>query len=166
MLSRPDPAIRRARGLRPGRARRFPGRAGDESGQALVEFVLVLPVVALVMGVAFNGWNAMQLSIRLTTAARAGAIQAANDLAANPAQTQAALAAATAAVNAEEGDTNVYQDTNSAAQDYVSMSTSSTTTSGGVTINMVTITISQTSATLVPIVANLPVNAHATARYS
>lgn len=145
------------------------GRIGrDESGQALVEFVLVLPVVALLMGVAFNGWNALQLSIRLTSAARAGAIEAANDLAAKDSQ-QVAWDAATAAVNAEEGDTGVYQDTNAQAPDYVDMKTSTqevTSSNSTVQIQVVQITISQTSATLVPFVTNLSVNAHATARYA
>jgi len=148
------------------RARRRVRRG--ESGQALVEFVLVLPVVALLMGVAFNGWNALQLSIRLTSAARAGAIEAANDLAAKDSQ-QVAWDAATAAVNSEEGDTGVYQDKNAQAANYVDMTTSTQTVTSSdstVQIQVVQITISQTSATLVPFVTSLSVNAHASARYS
>ena len=61
----------------------------------------------LLLGVAFNGWNGMQESIRLTSAARAGAIVAANDLtstSSHPAMTQdQALDDATTAINAEEG---------------------------------------------------------------
>jgi len=144
-------------------AARLQGR--DDSGQALIEFVLVLPVVALLMGVAFNGWSGLQLSIRLTSAARAGAIQAANDLAAHPTQTQTAWNDATTAVNQEEGVTNVYQNTNGAADGYVNMAITTTTT-GGVTVNVVTVTISEVSFTLVPIVKNIGVSAHATARYS
>jgi Flp pilus assembly protein TadG len=154
---RPRPAAERRR-----------GRRGGESGQALVEFVLVLPVVALIMGVAFDGWNAMQLDIRLTSAARAGAIQAASDLAANDAP-QTAWDAATAAVNAEEGDTGVYQDTDPSAQNYVHMATSTqsvTAGNGPIAMNVVTITISRTPATLVPLVSTLSVNTTATARYS
>lgn len=140
-------------------------RGRDEAGQALIEFVLVLPVVALLMGVAFNGWSGLQLTIRLTSAARAGAIQAASDLAAHPTQTQTAWNDATTAVNQEEGATNLYQNTNRAADGYVSMS-ETTSTTGGVTINEVTVTISRVSVTLVPIAKNIGVSAHATARYS
>jgi Flp pilus assembly protein TadG len=165
-VTRPDrrwPEVRSRRRIPTAGRRRGPGR--DESGQALIEFVLVLPVVALIMGVAFNGWNAMQLDIRLTSAARAGAIQAVNDLANHDSQ-QTAWNDATAAVNAEEGDTNVYQNTNSSAQNYVGLSTTTETTATGIVIHTVTVTISQTSATLVPFVRNLSVNAKATARYS
>ena len=158
------------------------GRRRDESGQALVELALVLPLVALLMGVAFNGWNSVQLSLRLTSAARAGAIQAASDLTTdlvpNPnqplssAQKQTAWDAATTAVNQEEGVTNLYQDSNSGANNYVDMSTTMQTIpadSGdpqSVTINVVTITISRASANFVPFVGTFPVTAHATARYS
>ena len=152
------------------------GRRRDEGGQALVELVLVLPLVALLLGVAFNGWNGMQLAERLTSAARAGAIQAANELGnANPPATQTnqtVLDDATKAVNAEEGDggSAVYQDSNSGADDYVSMTTSqqtiSTPNGGTLNINVVTITITQRSSSLVPFVGTFPVTAHATARYS
>jgi len=145
------------------------GHRRGESGQALVEFVLVLPLVALLMGVAFTGWNAMQLSVRLTSAARAGAIQAAADLASGDSQAQAATDATTA-VNNEEGVSGVYQDSDPAAADYVSVSqpTSQTVsgTSGTTTINVVTVTISRTADTLVPFVGNIAVNTHATARFS
>jgi|GEM_PF-5916038 len=168
MSTRRDHRVVVARRLRPGpTAEPRHGRRHGESGQALVEFVLVLPVVALVMGVAFDGWNAMQLDIRLTSAARAGAIEAASDLAANDAP-QTAWDAATAAVNAEEGDTGVYQDTDPSAQDYVHMSTSTQTVASGngpIAMNVVTITISRTPATLVPLVSTLSVNTTATARY-
>jgi Flp pilus assembly protein TadG len=155
MTPHPDRATRRRR---------------DERGQAMVEFVLVLPVVALLMGVAFNGWSGMQLSIGLTSAARAGAIQAANELAADPnptgAQIQTAWNAATMAVNAEEGTNNTYQNTDSAAADYVSMSVSTQGISGGASINVVTVTISGTSFTLIPLVKSVGVTAHASARFS
>ena len=148
------------------------GRRRDESGQALVELVLVLPLVALLLGVAFNGWSGMQLSERLTSAARAGAIQAANDLGStNPPPAQTVLNDATKAVNAEEGVPGVYQDSDSSADDYVSMTPSQqtiTTPNGGppLIINVVTITITQRSSSLVPFVGTFPVTAHATARYS
>ena len=103
---------------------------------------MVLPLVALLLGVAFNGWSGMQLAVRLTSAARAGAIQAANELgSATPPPTPTVLNDATNAINAEEGVAGVYQNSNSAANDYVSM-TQSQTTSSGVTMNVVTITIS------------------------
>jgi len=146
------------------------GRRPDEAGQALVELVIVLPLVALLLGVAFNGWSGMQLAERLTSAARAGAIQAANELgSASPPSTQTVLDDATKAVNAEE-DSGVYQDSDSGADDYVSMTTSpqtiSTANGGTLNINVVTITITQRSSSLVPFVGTFPVTAHATARYS
>jgi Flp pilus assembly protein TadG len=150
-------------------------RRGDESGQALVEFALVLPLVALLMAVAFNGWNGIQLSLRLTSGARAGAIAAANYLAtqptqpANAAELQTAQDNATADVNAEE-NTTIYQDSNSSQPDYVGISTTSSSftdsTSATVTINVVRITISQVSVDLVPIVGAIGVSVHASAEYS
>lgn len=151
------------RSNRSGRIRAGLGR--DESGQALVELALVLPLMALLLGTAFNGWSAMQLSVRLTSAARAGAIEAANDLANAPAQTQTAWNDATSAVIQEEGDTTVYQNTNPSANDYVGMSVT-TQAQNGVTINVVTITITEPSVAFVPFVHDLSVGVHATARYS
>ena len=152
----------------PLRTHRPSSRSGrrDEAGTALVEFALVLPLLALLTGVAFNGWNGMQLDIGLTSAARAGAIQAANDLASDPTQTQAAQTDATTAINEEEGDTNVYQDTDQTANNYVGISEGTDTVASGVTINVVTITISRVSETLVPVVASFHVSVDASARYS
>ena len=126
---------------------------------------LVLPLVLLLMGAAFNGWSATQLSVRLTSAARAGAIEAAHDLSIDPALTQTALTDATTAINGEEGVTGVYQDTNAGADNYVSMS-ESTQVASGVTINVVTITITASSGPLIPFVRDLSVSAHAAASYS
>jgi len=126
--------------------------------------------VALLLGVAFNGWNGMQASIRLTSAARAGAIAAASDLSTTPdhaATTQpVALQDATTAINAEEGVPGVYQSVNSAANDYVSMSVQPSQNISGQSVNLVTITISQSGVSLVPFVGSLPVTTHATARYT
>jgi hypothetical protein len=108
----------------------------------------------------------MQLDIGLTSAARAGAIQAANDLASDPTQTQAAQTDATTAINEEEGDTNVYQDTDQTADNYVGLAVAPETVATGVTINVVTITISQVSETLVPVVGSFHVSVAASARYS
>jgi len=159
------------------RERRLAGH--DESGQSLVEMALVLPVVALIMAVAFNAWSGMQTDVRLTSAARAGVIVAANNLASDNtttpsgAQQQAALNAATAAINAEEGTTGVYQDGSSCTNDCVTMSppasdviTAATPTTPGLTIYVVTITITQTSGTLIPLVHDLTVTGTATARFS
>jgi Flp pilus assembly protein TadG len=157
---------------RPDRQSRV-GGSRDESGTALVELALVIPMVILLLGIAFNGWNAMQESIRLTSAARAGALAAAYDLS-NPGQPANGsydgqpADDATTAINAEE-NTNVYQDTDSGANDYVSMSTAQdilATGVNGVTINTVTITISEKSVSFVPFVGSFPVTTHATARYS
>lgn len=46
----------------------------------MVEMVVILPLVLILLSFAFMGWDSMQQSIRLTSAARAGAIKAANDL--------------------------------------------------------------------------------------
>ncbi len=146
-------------------------RRHDESGTALVELALVIPLVILLLGAAFNGWNGMQHSIRLTSAARAGALVAASDLTStpsHPATTQSqALADATNAINAEEGDTNVYQSVNSGANNYVSIAlTPNETISGHVAISVVTVTISHASVSFVPFVGSFPVTTHATARYA
>jgi Flp pilus assembly protein TadG len=147
-------------------------RHHDETGTALVELALVIPLVMLLLGVAFNGWNSMQESIRLTSAARAGAIVAAHDLtatASNPTGTSQKVADddATTAINAEEGATAVYQDTDSGANNYVSLTPNpNITISAGVTISTVTITISHSSVSFVPFVGSFPVTTHATARYA
>jgi Flp pilus assembly protein TadG len=145
-------------------------RCRDESGQALVEFALVLPLVILIVAVAFNGWDGMQKTIRLTSAARAGAIVAASDLAAGDSQ-QTAWNDAVTAINAEEGDTSVavYQNTNSSQPNYVNIATPQQTLSSGATtviVKVVTITVSPSSVTLVPYVGHISVTTHATARYS
>ena len=144
-----------------------PGRVASvrlgEAGQAMVEFVVLLPLVVLLFGVAFTGWQGMQTSIRLTTAARAGAIVAANDLKSGG----NALDDATLAVNQEEGVTNVYQDTSPSSDNYVSMSvTTDTLGSAGLTIDVVKISIAHTVLPLVPGVWKLSVTSSATARYS
>jgi Flp pilus assembly protein TadG len=142
----------------------------DESGTALVELALVLPLVILLLGAAFNGWNGMQSTIRLTSAARAGAIVAANDLTSNsthPATTtNQALVDATNSINQEEGTTNLYQSTDASANNYVSMSESTQNIATGVTMSVVTVTISHASVSFVPFVGSFPVTTHATARYS
>jgi len=146
-------------------------RCRDESGQSIVEAALVFPVLALMIGIGLTGWSAMQQSIRITSAARAGAIKAANDLAADlptptAPQLQTAHDDATAAVNQEEGLTNVYQDTNSAQNNYVNMTEATDTLNGtGVTIDLVTVTVWHQVGQWIPIVSGLTAGAHATARY-
>jgi Flp pilus assembly protein TadG len=130
----------------------------------MVEFVVILPLVLLLFGVAFTGWQGMQTSIRMTTAARAGALVAANDLQTGKGN---AWDDATLAVNQEEGVTNVYQDTSSAADNYVNMSvTTDTLNAAGLTIDVVQISITHTVLPLVPGVWKLSVTSSATARYS
>lgn len=130
----------------------------------------MLPLVILLLGIAFNGWNAMQESIRLTSVARAGAIVAAQDLSGpNGSNTRTVLDDATNAVNEEEfgpGVPGIYQDDDSSANNYVSMSPPTTQNANGLTIKVVTITISQSSASFVPFVGSFPVTTHATASYS
>ena len=136
-----------------------------------MEFALVLPLVILLMSVAFNGWNGIQLDLRLTGAARAGAIQAANILSGDASQIQAAQDAATSAINREEA-VSIYQDSDSSAPNYVGIATTQATAvdrSGiapQITMNVVTISISQASVTLVPVIGKIGVSAHATAEYS
>jgi Flp pilus assembly protein TadG len=137
----------------------------DETGTALVELALVIPLVMLLLGAAFNGWNGMQESIRLTSAARAGAILAANDLTTNPGAVGQAAIDATKAINAEEGTPGLYQSSSSGANNYVSVSTQSDTISSHITINVVTVTISHASVSFVPFVGSFPVTTHATARF-
>jgi Flp pilus assembly protein TadG len=140
-------------------------RAAGESGQAIVEFVLALPLVALLLGVAFNGWNSMDLSVQLTSAARAGAIQAANDLG-NSTSSQQAWNDATAAVNAEQGQTTLYQNTDPSAGNYVDMTTNpNETTTAGTVMKTVKITITTTPVALVPFVRSLSITSSATARW-
>jgi Flp pilus assembly protein TadG len=168
----------------PGTRRNGSHRRRDERGQALVEFALVLPLVILLVGVAFNGWNGIQLSLRLTSAARAGAIQAANDfandltdptlnpadLAPNSTYFASAWTDAKNAVNQEE-NTNIYQNSSSSNPYYVNMTETTQNVPADVnspssTIYIVTITISRASITLVPVVGNFAVSAQADARYS
>jgi Flp pilus assembly protein TadG len=170
--------------------RRRPWGRGEESGQALVEFALVLPLLILIMAVAFNGWNGMQLSQRLTSAARAGAIQAANDLATDlgnqlensptltgtpdqpcsgPSdQLSTALADATTDINNEEDSPGVYQCTDPTANNYVTLTTGQDNIGGTppLTMNVLTISITKVSVSLVPVVGNFFVSVHASARYS
>jgi hypothetical protein len=126
------------------------------------------------VGVAFNGWDAMQVSIRLTSAARAGAIAAANALADQETTTQAQQAA-TIAINQEEGGGSTFQDSPGQASqpNYVNIAVNpgeSLSNGGGIgssgTIGTVTITITPSSITLIPFVQQISVATHATARYS
>jgi Flp pilus assembly protein TadG len=150
-------------------------RRGDESGQALVEFALILPLVVLLIGVAFNGWNAMQLDIGLTSAARAGALQAANDLANNTFSDPSCTTVACDATNAinQEESTTIYQYTNPSAANYVSVTTPPQITipdtppgAPTVTMNIVDVSISPAAVDLIPYVGDISVNVHASARYS
>ena len=64
-------------------------------------------------------------------------------------------------------DTTIYQDTDSGANNYVSLTTApNITISAGVTISTVTITITHSSVSFVPFVGGFPVTTHATARYA
>jgi len=131
----------------------------------MVEMVLILPLVLFMVSAAFTGWDAMQETIRLTSAARAGAIKAANDIQAG--QSANALNDATVAVNQEENVNNVFQNTNPAATGYVKMVTATDNLNGsGASINVVTITISNVHVTAMPFVWNMTLTTSATARSS
>jgi Flp pilus assembly protein TadG len=166
MNRRPDPRPLGARWRHP--VRRGPGR--DESGQALVEFALVLPLLVLLVGIAFNGWDAMQVSIRLTSAARAGAIAAANALSLDE-PTNSVKQAAIDAINQEEGGGSTFQGDSSQPNSVsVVTNTSESLNDDGNgdtgTIGTVTVTITPSSITLIPFVQQISVATHATARYS
>jgi Flp pilus assembly protein TadG len=160
-------------------------RRGDEAGQSIVEMALILPFITLLIAIAFTGWNALQQTIRLTTATRSGAIKAANDLsgyiATNKLQCSAMVSGSTAwtndfsqsptpqddatsAINAEEGVTNTYQDNSASSDNYVSL-TSAIDNDAGVSVYVVTITISHQVATWFPFLSAPHVTATATARY-
>lgn len=131
----------------------------------MVEMAIIVPLVLMLLSVAVTGWSAMEQGIRLSSAARAGALKAANDLAAG--QGASAWNDATVVVNQEENVSNVYQDTNPAGADYVKMTKTADTLNGsGTTINVVTIAITNTTAAVMPFVWDISVNTSATARYS
>ncbi|MGH7746747.1 MAG: TadE/TadG family type IV pilus assembly protein [Candidatus Dormibacteria bacterium] len=77
-------------------------RHREAGGQSLVEFALSLPVLILLLAVAYVGWQAMHTVIALNGAARAGAVRAADDVRQKVATAQETTDV-TAAVNAEEG---------------------------------------------------------------
>ncbi len=152
---------------------------------------LVLPFVLLVLGAAYTGWDAMHRTIGLTSAARAGTISAANDLQ-NGKSCTTALTDATSAVNAEEGFTAppypytavtvasglapctttttcaaVTASAPATAGSCVTLATSTGTlsTGQGLTVGLVTITVTRSVATDLPIVPGIKVAANGTARY-
>jgi Flp pilus assembly protein TadG len=156
-------------------------RGRGESGQSIVEFALILPLIVLLMAIAFTGWDAMQQTIRLTSAARAGALQAAHDLSQYISQNSLTCAQmvpgqsgwttesptawnhATTAVNNEEGS-SAFQNSSSASDNYVNM-TESTDTNSGLTIYVVSVTVSHKVGAWIPVVSTQHVNTTATARY-
>ncbi|HZS15531.1 MAG TPA: TadE/TadG family type IV pilus assembly protein [Candidatus Dormibacteraeota bacterium] len=75
----------------------------------MVEFAVALPLFMLLIAVCFSASSAMNSSIGLTGAARAGAIAAANDVSANAnVALSTELADAVLAVNEEEGCGSCY----------------------------------------------------------
>jgi Flp pilus assembly protein TadG len=69
-----------------------------------VEFAISLPVLILLLALAFVGWEAVHTVIALNGAARAGAVTAANDVRHGVSQFQESTDV-TSAVNAEQGTT-------------------------------------------------------------
>ena len=142
----------------------------------MVELALVLPVFLLLVAVAFTGWDAIHQTIGLTSAARAGVIEAASDLQ-NAKPTPQALSDATAAINAEEGAANTYKcqtnpafgscTTSACANNCVTLGTStgSQTGAAGLTVDLVTVAISRSLSSDLPIVSGVKLVSSATARY-
>lgn len=69
-----------------------------------MEFAISMPVLILLLALAYVGWQAVHTVIALNGAARAGAVTAANDVRHGVSQTQES-ADVTSAVNAEQGST-------------------------------------------------------------
>ncbi len=86
----------------PGRSRLCTGRRHQAGGQSLVEFAISLPVLCLLLAVAYVGWQAVHTVIALNGAARAGAVTAANDVRKGLSTAQETTDV-TSAVNAEQG---------------------------------------------------------------
>ncbi len=132
---------------------------------------LILPVMMLILGAAYTGWDAMRQTIGLSSATRAGVIMAANDL--QNSKSASDLLDATAAINAEEGVNGLFTYSGEPGKppgyvctnNCVSLTTSAPGISGVATFGLVTITITRSVGTDLPIVPGINVAAHATARY-
>jgi Flp pilus assembly protein TadG len=88
----------------PGRSRSCTRRRREAGGQSLVEFAISLPVLILMLALAYVGWQAVHTVIALNGAARAGAVTAANDVRHGVSQSQESTDV-TGAVNGEQGST-------------------------------------------------------------
>ena len=150
------------------------------SGQSLIEFAVVLPLMLLMVAGAYAMWTGLHTVIGLTSAARAGSLTAANQLAKmgktpgavtnaySAADLNAVLGSAVAAVNAEEG-VNSYQAAGplcTATNGCVSISSTpipaGTDSNGNQTyLAEVTISISQAIAPPVALISQFTVNATA-----
>jgi Flp pilus assembly protein TadG len=132
-------------------------------GQSLVEMALVMPLLVLILAMAYTGWDATQQAIGLATAARAGAIMAENDLRHGQSQAQA-LTDATSAINAEEGGGSVYSSGGGCTTNCVTLATS-TGTRFGSQLQLVTITVTHRVAPDIPVLSGITVVGHATGAY-
>lgn len=151
-------------------------RRQEAAGQSLVEMSIALPLMLLLVASAFTLWIGLDGSIGLTNAARAGSLTVATQLAANsvmpaagpgapytPAELSAVLPYATAAVNAEEGVTNLYHSAPcSSGQSCVSLSSANVPTGGGAYLPVVTVTVTEMVHPQVPVVNGFTVRAQAT----
>jgi Flp pilus assembly protein TadG len=135
-------------------------------GQAMVEMSLVLPVMLLLLGVAYTGSDAMHQQIGLTSAARAGAIVAAHDrqLKPTPKDLPTTLADAVIAVNDEEASGTRYKSTPCGSDCVTYAETTGTALSDGTSITLGTITITHAVVADLPVLSGINLTAQAAAR--
>ena len=128
----------------------------------MVEVAVIMPFFLFLLVGGFSLWEGLHGSVNLTSAARAGALVASNDLRANPAAIGLAATDATAAVNAEE-QTNIYHPSGGACPNNCVTVTKINGALSGTT--EVVVTVQTTVASALPGLPALNVQARATASY-
>jgi Flp pilus assembly protein TadG len=161
-------------------------RRQARGGQSLVEFAIVLPLMLLLVGGAYTMWTGLHSAIGVTSAARAGALTAANQLATTKvqpatgpgapytwAQLNAVLVSAVASVSAEDGVVTYHpgpcavgvepcRPTPCAVgQACVSITSTNVPTDNGTYLPVVTVSVSQSIAPQVPVMTQYTLRASA-----